>query len=162
RDAGLALAPADEWDWIARAEHREDNPKGALADVEEALKLNPFSMDGLQMKAHLLSELDRPAQALAVLDRAGRFYPDAAPALVGPGVLRARLGKRDAALRDAQDALLLDTKAPNLYQVGCIYALTAKTNPEDKTEAFQLLWSALKTGYGLDFVDTDTDLDPVR
>ncbi|HJZ55084.1 MAG TPA: protein kinase, partial [Gemmataceae bacterium] len=162
RDAGLALAPADEWDWIARAEHREDNPKGALADVEEALKLNPFSMDGLQMKAHLLSELDRPAEALAVLDRAVRFYPDSAPARAGRGVLLARLGKRDAALRDAQDALLLDTKAPNLYQVGCIYALTAKTNPEDKTEAFQLLWSALKTGYGLDFVDTDTDLDPVR
>ena len=33
---------------------------------------------------------------------------------------------------------------------------------EDKTEAFRLLWSSLKTGFGLDIVDSDTDLDPLR
>ena len=49
--------------------------------------------------------------------------------------------------------------------VACIYALTSATgkgHPEDKTEAFRLLWLSLKTGFGLDIVDTDTDLDPLR
>src|SRR5262249_32589298 len=48
------------------------------------------------------------------------------------------------------------------YQVGCIYALTSKTHPEDKPEAFRLLFASLRTGFGLDMVDTDTDLDPLR
>ena len=46
--------------------------------------------------------------------------------------------------------------------MGCIYALTSKTHPEDKKEAFHLLWSALKGGFGLDLIDTDPDLDPLR
>ena len=87
------------------------------------------------------------------------------PARAGRGVLLARRGKRDEALRDAKDALLRDTRAPNQYQVACIYALTSvvgKGYPEDRTEAFRLLWSALKTGFGLDIIDIDTDLDPIR
>jgi hypothetical protein len=80
----------------------------------------------------------------------------------GRGVLLARIGKRDEAHRDARDALLRDTKAPNLYQVAGIYALTAGSHPEDRREAFALLWSALKTGFGLDLVESDRDLDPVR
>ena len=56
----------------------------------------------------------------------------------------------------------VDTRPANLYQVGCIYALTSKTNAEDKKEAFHLLWSAVKGGFGLDLLDTDSDLDPLR
>ena len=124
---------------------------------------NPFSAPGLQLKAHILGErLNRPDDALAVLDRAVEFHPDHVPTRAGRGVELARRGRRDAALRDAREALLRDTRAPNLYQVGCIYALTSKTHTEDRVEAFRLLWSALKTGFGLDLVDTDTDLDPVR
>jgi len=164
RAAGLRLTPTDELSWIGRAEVRlADDPKGALADVEEALRLNPFSAPGLQLKAHILGErLNRPDDALAVLDRAVEFHPDHVPTRAGRGVELARRGRRDAALRDAREALLRDTRAPNLYQVGCIYALTSKTHTEDRVEAFRLLWSALKTGFGLDLVDTDTDLDPVR
>ncbi|MDB5305934.1 MAG: prkC 12 [Gemmataceae bacterium] len=164
REAGLRLTPADELSWVGRAETRlAKNPAGALADVEEALKINPFSVFALQLKAHILAEpLNRPADALAVLARAVRFHPDHAPALAGRGVLLARVGKRDEALRDARDALRRDGRAPNLYQVGCVYALTAKTHPEDRGEAVRLLWAALKTGFGMDMVDTDTDLDPIR
>ena len=43
-----------------------------------------------------------------------------------------------------------------------IYALTSKEHPDDQREAFRLLWAALKTGFGLDLVDNDHDLDPVR
>jgi tetratricopeptide (TPR) repeat protein len=155
--------PADELSWIARAEARKDTATAAaLTDVEEALKLNPLSLLGLRLKAHLLDKLDRPAEAIAALDLAVKHYPDNAPARAGRGVLLARAGKREAALQDARDALLRDTKAPNLYQVAGIYALTSRQEPEDRAEALRLLWSALKTGFGLNYVDTDTDLDPIR
>lgn len=163
REAGFKIVPTDELSWVARAENRfADDPKGALTDVEEALKLNPWSVFGLQLKAALLTELKRPAEAIAVLDRAVELHPDYVPARAGRGVLLARAGQRDAALKDAKDALRRDTRAPNLYQVGCIYALTAQTHPEDKRVALNLLWDGLKTGFALDIVDTDTDLDALR
>ena len=120
-------------------------------------------MNGLQLKAHILAErLNRSEDALAVLTRAIELHPDYVPARAGRGVLLARGGKRDEAIRDARESLLRDTRAPNLYQVACIYALTAKAYPEDKIEAFRLLRSALKTGFGLDMVDADSDLDSLR
>ncbi|HEX4610708.1 MAG TPA: protein kinase, partial [Urbifossiella sp.] len=163
RAAGLALTPADPLSWVGRAEQRAAaDPAGALADVGEALKLDPFLLDAFQMKAHLLTELRRPAEAVVVLDRAVGLYPDSAPARAGRGVLLARQGKREAAVRDAKDALLLDTRPPNVYQVACIYALTSKDQPDDRREALALMWSALRTGFGLDIVDADTDLDALR
>jgi serine/threonine protein kinase/tetratricopeptide (TPR) repeat protein len=167
REKGLSLTPVDDLSWVGRAELRAGkDPKGALADVEEALKVNDSCVEALQMKAHILAErLDRPEEAEKALDRAVELNPDYVPARAGRGVVHARRGKRDAALRDAREALLRDTLPPNLYQVGCIYALTSaadKGHPEDKREAFRLLFAALRTGFGLDIVDTDRDLDPLR
>jgi hypothetical protein len=84
------------------------------------------------------------------------------PVRAGRGVELARRGKRDEALRDASEALVRDTRAPNLYQVACIYALTSKANPDDKLEALRLLRLALRGGFGLDLIDGDSDLDPLR
>jgi tetratricopeptide (TPR) repeat protein len=166
REAGLKSPPdADDlMSWLARSEMRQDNdPAGALADVEKALESYPLSIDALMQKSMLLSEkLKRPADAVAVLDRAVELYPDFAPALAGRGVLLARAGDRDRAVRDAKDAVRLDTSGSNLYQVGCIYALTARTHPEDKQEAIRLVFAALRVGFGWQYVDTDADLDPVR
>ncbi len=164
RDEGLRHVPGDELSWVARAEVQvETDPTAALSDVEQALEINPLSLPGLQMKAHILAErLHRDADAVKVLDRAVELFPDAVEVRAGRGVLHARSGDRAAAHRDAKDALLLDGNAPNLYQVGCIYALTAKSNPADKADAFRHLWAGLKTGFGLDLVDADADLDGVR
>ena len=164
REAGLRLKPADEMSWIARAESQVSvDPVAALADVEEALKLNPMSVFGLQLKAHIVGErLNRADEALKVLNRAVELHPDHIPTRAGRGVALARAGHRDAALRDAKEALRRDTRAPNLYQVGCIYALTSKSHPEDKREAQRLLWEGLRTGFGLDIVHTDADLDALR
>ncbi|HXD85116.1 MAG TPA: protein kinase, partial [Urbifossiella sp.] len=164
RTAGMKLTPNDELSWIGRAEMRvASNPTGALEDVEQALKLNPFSVFGFQMKAHILAErLKKPEEAITVLDRGVKLHPDHVPLRAGRGVLLARAGKHTAAIRDAREALRRDSRPPNLYQVGCIYALTAASHPEDKPEAIALLWAGLKTGFGMDFVDTDTDLDGLR
>jgi len=164
REEGLQLTPTDEPSWVARGVERlASDPQGALADAEEALKLNPFSVSALQLKAHILGErLDRRDEALAVLDRAVELHPDHVPLRAGRGVELARRGKRDRALQDAREALLRDTRPANLYQVGCIYALTSATHPEDKKEAFHLIWSALKNGFGFDLIETDSDLDSLR
>lgn len=161
---GLKLIPTDELSWIAHSEMRErTDAKGALDDVEEALKLNPLSMYALQQKAHLLEErLNRKDEALQILDRAVELYPDHVPTIAGRGVNLARRGKRNEALKDAEDALRRDSKAPNLYQVACIYALTSKIEKNDSIKCFTLLWGALRTGFGLDLVDADPDLNAVR
>ena len=122
-----------------------------------------MSVPGIELKAHILGErLKQPDEALVVLNRAVELHPDHVPTLAGRGVALARMGKREAALRDAQDALRRNQRAPNLYQVACIYALTARINPEDKREAYRLLWEGLRTGFGLDMVHSDTDLDLFR
>jgi serine/threonine protein kinase/Tfp pilus assembly protein PilF len=167
REKGLSLTPTDDMSWVGRAEVRVGNdPKGALADTEEALKINESCVDALQMKAHILAErLNRPEEAEKALDRAVELNPDYVPARAGRGVILARRGKRDEALRDAHEAMRRDTLPPNLYQVACIYALTSaadKGHPEDRREAFRLLFAALRTGFALDIVDTDRDLDPLR
>ena len=55
-----------------------------------------------------------------------------------------------------------DASPPRLYQVACIYALTSKQQPDDRLQAFQLLSSALRKGYGFQYLEIDTDLDPLR
>ena len=124
---GMRLEPAesDYTSWIARGEARiQNDPQGALADFEKALEINPLSAEALQNKARVLSEsLDRPDDAIRVLDRSVALHPDFVPARAGRGVLLARAGRRQAAEEDARESLLRDTRAPNLYQVAGIYAL---------------------------------------
>src|SRR5262249_11396257 len=129
----------------------------------EALKLNPLSFCAMQNKAHALGELlGKDNEAVQVLDREVALYPDSVFARAGRGVHLARLGKKEAALADAREALLRDTTPPNLYQVGCIYALTSQGDPKNRLRALELLSLALKGGFGLNLVDKDTDLDPIR
>jgi serine/threonine protein kinase/Tfp pilus assembly protein PilF len=161
---GLNQPPEDEESWIARALARRDrDPKGALADLNEALKINPRSFEGMQNKAAILSDkFNNDAEALKVLEAEVKVYPESVLALGGRGVLLARANNRARALDDARACLLLDTAPPTLYQVACIYSLLSKRNPEDRLEAMHLLSSALRNGFGLEMVGTDTDLDPLR
>ena len=164
REAGMRLQPADEQSWVARGLARlPDDPKGALADFNRALELNPRSFPALQNKAHVLADhLHDDAEAVRALDRIVGLYPDSAMGRAGRGVSLARLGQREKALADGEQALLLDTRPANLYQVGCIYALTSQKNAQDRLRAFELLSYGLRGGFGLDLVDTDTDLNPIR
>jgi tetratricopeptide (TPR) repeat protein len=156
--------PADEHDWIARALARKNlDPMGALADLDRALALNPRSFEGLQNKAALLSDkLSRDDEALQVLEEAVRCYPDSVLARGGRGILLARQGKRNQAVADAREALLLDPSPRTQYQVAGIYAQTSRHNAADRVQALHLLSSALRAGASLDRVKDDHDLDPLR
>jgi serine/threonine protein kinase/tetratricopeptide (TPR) repeat protein len=162
-EEGLKQEPTDEKSWLARGMARlSKDLKGALADFEKAREINPRSLAALQNVAHVLSKLDRNADAVKVLDEAVRLHPDYVNARVGRGVLLARLGRRAEAHKDAEEVLLRDNKAPTLYQAACIFALTSRTEAADRREAYRLLASALWKGYGLDLTETDKDLEPIR
>lgn len=161
---GMGREPADELSWIARGlAHLPADPKRALSDFDHALTANPRSLAALQNKAHVLGKyFKRPQEAIGVFDKAIAYYPDDARPRAGRGLYFARLGQRDAALKDAEHALLLDTTSPNLYLVAGIYALTSQKEREDQDQAMRLLSAALKSGYGFDYLEIDRDLDPLR
>jgi len=161
---GMSQEPTDDLSWAARGyAHIPANPKQALHDFDKALELNPRSLSALQNKAHVLGKyFKRTEEAVKTLDEALRHYPDDAALRAGRGVYLARLGKREAALKDAEQAVLLDTSPSNLYQIAGIYALTSKQEPDDRQEALRHLSHALKNGFGFDYLDVDRDLDPIR
>jgi eukaryotic-like serine/threonine-protein kinase len=164
RHEGMRLEPRDEAGWVARGLARQEtDPAGALRDFDAALAINRRSASALQNKAHVLGEcLGKDREAIAVLNTAIDLFPDNFQFCAGRGVHLARLGDDEEALRDAQRALALSTQPPNLYQVACIFALTAKRRPENRLLACEHLRRALAGGFGLEFVDKDSDFDPIR
>jgi hypothetical protein len=42
------------------------------------------------------------------------------------------------------------------------YALTGKDHPEDRQDAYRLLYKAVQLGYGLNLLHEDPDLAPLR
>ena len=159
RAEAMIRQPADEESYIARGAARvpADLP-GALADFEAAVRLNPKSLAGLHNQAHIYSEhLNKPREAIERLDRVLQLYPKLASALSGRGVLLARAGERASALRDAVRAVELDPSGETVYQVAGIYARLG-----DRDRAIAMLARALRQGYGLDLVDDDPDLEPIK
>jgi serine/threonine protein kinase/Flp pilus assembly protein TadD len=167
RKAGLSREPADESSWTARGYHRMTarpaDPTGAIADFDAALTRNPQYLPALRNKAEALAELlGKPAEAAAVLDQALTHYPDNALFRASRAVYLARAGQRADAHGEAEAALRLRNDPATRYQVAGVYALTSKSHPEDRREAFRLLSSALQAGYGFQYLDIDPELDPVR
>jgi len=165
REEGLRRPPEDEASFVARGLARlPGDPAAALADFDAALAINPRYCPALQDKASVLSEnLGRVDEAIRALDEALEHHPAEVAAVAGRGVLLARLGRRDAALRDARTALDLDARPMTLYQAACIYALTSKQEPADRPEALRLLSGAIRGDASWsDVVPNDRDMDPLR
>ncbi len=163
-EEGLKREPADELSWIARGIARlTTDPAGALADFDAALRLNPWSREAAQNKAHVLAErLGRPAEAVTTLDLIVERFPDYVIARIGRGVLLARQGKRDEARRDADESLRRDPRGLVAYQAACIHALNSREHPADAAEAIALLHRALRDGFGSELLANDPDLATVR
>ena len=131
-----AQQPTDEEGWLTRGYVRGQRPEGGPGRLCPRRRGNPRSLPGLQNQAHVLAEkLGDNTAAIGKLDALLGYYPDYAVALASRGVLRGRLGQRAEAQQDARAAVLRDSRAPILYQVAGIYALTAKDHPDDRREA---------------------------
>jgi tetratricopeptide (TPR) repeat protein len=165
RAEGMRREPTDDISWVVRAEARlPGEPEKALADLDAALAVNPSCHQALQTKAHVLSEhLRRVPDAVACLDQLLGQRPDDLVARAGRGVLLARLGKRDAAHRDAARVARDAKSAGLLYQAACAYALTSAKQPNDADEAVRLLRRAFQQEpRWLDVAARDPDLAPLR
>jgi serine/threonine protein kinase/Flp pilus assembly protein TadD len=162
--AGMKHTPTDEPSWIARGLARADTEtEAALADFRRALELNPRSLAALQNTAYVLADLPgRTVEAIAALTEALSLFPDYVPARSGRGVLLARIGRREEAIKDAEESLRRDSSPSTIYQVAGIYAQTSRTVPDDRLRAVQLLATALRSGFGWDLMLADPDLDPIR
>jgi serine/threonine protein kinase/tetratricopeptide (TPR) repeat protein len=164
REEGKRREPADEAGWVARGVARiGEAPEAALADFDRALRINPRFLPALESKAHVLSErLGRIEEAVRVLDQAVAISPESAPARAARAVLLARLGRREAALQDAREALSVDDSPATRYQVAGAYALTSTQASGDRLRALDLLTSALRQGFGHDLIGADRDLKPLQ
>jgi serine/threonine protein kinase/Flp pilus assembly protein TadD len=158
------LAGADAAAFLGDRRAAEAGYAAALADLDDALRLNPRSFVAIRNKAFLLAErLDRVAEAVEVLDGALGAFPDSTMLRMGRAVYLARLGRRDDAIAEAGRCLLEDRSAATEFRVACVYALTARQRPDDRGEALHHLAVALRKGFDrLDKIRTDRDLDAVR
>ncbi|MDB5337402.1 MAG: tetratricopeptide repeat protein [Planctomycetaceae bacterium] len=164
RQAAIARQPTDAEGWVAYGVTQVGiAPTEALVSFDRALAVNPQCLPALESKAHVLAEkLRQTAAAIQVLDRAVELYPEHAPVIAARGVLHARQGQRDAAVRDAEQALHRDQSGEIQFQVAGIYSLTSKAAPTDRDRALNLLASALRQGFGAQLIESDPDLDPLR
>jgi hypothetical protein len=77
-------------------------------------------------------------------------------------VYLARLGRRSAAHADAEAVLKRNPPPLFRYQVAGIFALTSATHPKDADNAVRVLATALHDHAGLEHLDSDPDLAPIR
>ncbi len=165
RAEGMDREPSDELSWVTRGLEKAaaGDTTGAIVDYDRALKLHPHSYLALMNKANVYDEkLHRETDAIAVLNLIVAHHPYHATARAGRAVLSARQGDRKSALSDAEYCLGQNPNSEIRYQLAGVYALMAKTHPDDAKRAFELLRSALKDGYGYDLIRIDPDLATVR
>jgi tetratricopeptide (TPR) repeat protein len=164
KQKGLELTPNDDQSWTARGVAKlRANPQGALADFEEALHLNPYSLPALVNSAYVLGNMPgRTDEAIHMHNRVLNKYPHYTQSRVSRALLLAKSGQRDAALEDAREAEKRSSDPAMLFRIAGIYAQTSKSEPDDRKKAFSLLKKSLHKGYGFDLVDRDTNLEPLR
>lgn len=143
----LLIEPMDPRGWAVRGElklaMRPADPVGALADFEAALRQDADFLPALRDKASVLSEnLNRPADAVVVLDQILDLVPHATADRAGRAVVLARLGRKADAQRDAVACVNSDHPL-TLYQAACALLLHADS-PTEKTRGLGLLRSALR------------------
>ncbi len=145
-DQGMTLTPTDELSWVERGiARRKLDPKAALSDFEQALKLNPVSAKALRNSVHVLADLlDQPEEAMQAVDQLLAINEKDAEALASRSVLHARLGDRQAAVSDVQRLLRVSKKPKALFQAACTLSLTSGEHEADARKAMTLLASAVQ------------------
>jgi eukaryotic-like serine/threonine-protein kinase len=145
------------------AKRYDSDYEGALQDFVSAESLNPRSIQALQNQAHILAErLNRNEDALQALDRYLAICPEDVHIQISRAVLLARIGKVEAALEQCDSALKARQLPADLYRAACVHALLSDDRPESLTLAIKYLALAMMRGEGYNYIETDTDLDPIR
>ncbi|HYJ31658.1 MAG TPA: tetratricopeptide repeat protein [Candidatus Binatia bacterium] len=96
--------------------HTVGDPAAALADYDEALKLNPRAAFALANKGTLLFDLGRADSAYLYLDRALQLKPDLAGALNNRGAIKGQRGDLPGAIADFSRAIASDPQFRDPYE----------------------------------------------
>jgi eukaryotic-like serine/threonine-protein kinase len=141
-------------------------PKEALKCLTKACDLNPKDYIVWQNLAALHSdyaEKKDQKKALEAQNQAVALAPEFAPAWAGRAVIHARIGLRQEAHKDVEQALFLSNDSSVLYRACCAFALTAKTNANDRERALKLFVMSLKAGYrNFKEIEADDDVISIR
>ena len=162
---GLSLTPTDEKSWIKRGlVQLKSDPDAALADFQAALKVNPISHAALRNIAHVYAEAQhRWNESLEVMNQLIDVHNQQLDDVISRGVLLARLGRREDAIKDARLALSQNATAKQLFQVACIYSLSSKSHPADAHVALSLIDRAITLEpKWLQTAISDPDLESIR
>jgi serine/threonine protein kinase/tetratricopeptide (TPR) repeat protein len=165
-EIALHQPPSTIDDWVARALARAPSqPKQALDDLQNALKLDAASPLVLQNLAYIQSELLHDYQAAQEsLDRLLELRPHHEMARGGRAVLLARLGDEMSALHDVEylENNFVKLVPATLYQLSCVHALLSSQRESSRHESLKYLARALQRGYGSNLLDSDPDLAAIR
>jgi eukaryotic-like serine/threonine-protein kinase len=161
---GMKRESADPASLVTRGLARVSQDKNAaLADFRAAEKLEPRYADALVNQAWLLGEkMNRPADALEVVDRLLAVYPDHQTGRGSRAVYLARLGRNDEAIAAIRRYLEDAPHPATYYRAACVFAMVSKSDPKYREEAVRLAAIALLRGWGHDFLLTDEDLNAIR
>ena len=169
KKAFLAVEPKSARDWVLRCVARaEEDPTGALSDLDRALDLDPGYLPAYEHRVYLLSEcLNRLREAKATASRYIGRYPRQPKMLAARAAIHARLGETEAALADCRMCLEICPESSSVkYGVGSVLARLSKGEGEAKKkyrdEALSFLREAWAEGFGIVRVTEDHDLDPIR
>ena len=161
--AGLiADRPADAGLLAARGMIRlQADPAAAEADFAAALALDPAAAAAHYGMARVRYRSDREA-ALGHADRAVALDPRHLDAVQLRALIRARLGRPDAA--DDVERLLQAPTPLRLFNASCAMAILARTRPDPRIEAHavELLRRAIATGFSPEAARADPDLEILR
>lgn len=161
----LSETPSDAASWEARGYARlRDDPEGAASDFRAALTLQPRSPTALRNLAYVLDQrLNRPDEAIAVLDELIAAAPQDAAAWGGRAVLRARRGDFAHAVSDADQAVAVSGDATTLFQAACAYALAGESAADRLEKCRRLLVQSIALDPSLArLVVDDPDLATLR
>jgi eukaryotic-like serine/threonine-protein kinase len=164
RAEGMKREPADPASFVTRGLARvTQDMDAALADFRAAEKLDPRYADAMVNQAWLLGEkMNRPAEALEVVDRLLALYPDHQTGRGGRAVYLARLGRNEQAIASIRRYLADAPHPATYYRAACVFAMVSKSDPKYREEAVRLTAIALLRGWGHDFLLTDEDLNAIR
>lgn len=149
------------WFLLGLCQARTGKPDKAEDCYDIALVLKPgWSAAHYHRARARLQRGDTPA-ALADFDDAVKYDPKSVELHLQRGLLLARLGSREAALKDVK-ACVYDPSPATAFRIGCIYAHTAQQVPQDRERALKHIALAINLGYDAAALASDERLTPLQ
>ncbi len=106
---------ADDWYLQAQAKIQQEDYKGAISDLDQALQLKPDYSAAYSARGFAHARLAQASSALADSEQAVRLDPDNSQAYLVRGLVRSRIGELEGALADANQGLKLNPQHPSGY-----------------------------------------------